>query len=805
MTKDFTPEFCKDSAISPSLYSAAIETTDNANQEVYEALDRHISLNGHTVPHNFGDTALFLQSEGGVWMAKPSNPMVSGDGRYQKYLCPSGKVTGPYLPPIPQDLRSSLLPKESAQGRSLSFWHSVQADPSVPILITEGGKKSLSGLSHGLVSIALSGVDGWNASKGSKELHPELSQFAYGARVFMIAFDQDSAPKTRKRVARAAGRLARALQTESPDIQVFIVQWAPVLGKGLDDLLATHGLQALTEAMGTAKVHDPLCFLDAKGARKLNPTSKLSQYFANEWGDTLAYRQQTQTFYGYSEGLWAELSKEGLGRMIQVDLDATAIGYGSALIPGIEEGLKLHLSVERWKESKNIPFQNGVLNVDDRTLSPHCPENNFTWQLPYNYDPSKTCPSIEQWLLEAQGGSDSRVQVLRAYLRAVVTGASHLQRFLELIGPGGSGKSTFSTLAVALVGRSNVSSTSIQELETNRFSTSAIYGKKLVIIPDADGYNKSVSVFKAITGGDEISYERKHKDAREPFVFGGMVIYVANQPLASVDTSSGLARRRLTVPFAIPVAPIARRRLIGVDDDGQISGEFRNEIPGLMNWVLDMSEEQMTLAALGLGEYSEALEGARLETLCTVNPLALWVTEATMVVEGHKAAVGTVRELSITDNGCTRKIIDRADLDLYPNYVQFCRDRGLNAISSVRFKRDLVGLCREQLGITGVFDGGRSRLDCDSKISIVVGLMLTPKEARTAVSVPVQTQVTTEIATEVTTETITQVKTETITQGTTETITQTAHAIDNAMDLTEDVFTFDFEYFPTDEGPNALN
>jgi putative DNA primase/helicase len=78
--------------------------------------------------------------------------------------------------------------------------------------------------------------------------------------------------------------------------------------------------------------------------------------------------------------------------------------------------------------------------------------------------------------LEAQDGDPQRVQLLRAYLKAIVTGRTDLQRYLECLGPGGTGKSTYTRLAIALVGLENTCITELKLLEGNRFETSGIYG-----------------------------------------------------------------------------------------------------------------------------------------------------------------------------------------------------------------------------------------------------------------------------------------------------------------------------------------
>jgi len=94
----------------------------------------------------------------------------------------------------------------------------------------------------------------------------------------------------------------------------------------------------------------------------------------------------------------------------------------------------------------------------------------------------------------------------------------------------------------------------LEHLEKNRFETSNLYKKKLLLFNDVERYGGSVSVLKALTGGDLIRNEQKFQtDAQKPFKFGGLVMITANEPIQTTDPTSGLARRRLTIPFNNPL------------------------------------------------------------------------------------------------------------------------------------------------------------------------------------------------------------------------------------------------------------
>ena len=82
---------------------------------------------------------------------------------------------------------------------------------------------------------------------------------------------------------------------------------------------------------------------------------------------------------------------------------------------------------------------------------------------------------------------------------------------LEVVGPGGRGKSTFANLCCALVGARNYASTTLNQLEQSRFEVASIKGKRLTLINDSERYGGSAQIFKALTGGDNLRFEEKNK------------------------------------------------------------------------------------------------------------------------------------------------------------------------------------------------------------------------------------------------------------------------------------------------------
>ncbi|WP_334191200.1 plasmid replication protein, CyRepA1 family (plasmid) [Synechococcus elongatus PCC 11801] len=238
-------EFCQSSAIAFSLFQRAIAVVpdveiDPLSHEVIstpiaDALGWSFTRFGQQARVN-QTAAVFVQESNEVWQLK----VFGGDSgkRTGSYWAPKGIGNRAYLPPVDKKTQRELI-GEYIRGL---FWDWIEAHPEVPLVITEGGKKSLSAISAGSVAIALYGCDCGNS--------PDLTRFLVQGRPIFIAFDQDAAAKTQARVNRGIARLAR--RAIAAGCSVRIAQWDPKLGKGLDDVIAAHGAEQWHQILAAA-------------------------------------------------------------------------------------------------------------------------------------------------------------------------------------------------------------------------------------------------------------------------------------------------------------------------------------------------------------------------------------------------------------------------------------------------------------------------------------------------------------------------------------------------------------------------
>jgi len=311
-----------------------------------------------------------------------------------------------------------------------------------------------------------------------------------------------------------------------------------------------------------------------------------------------------------------------------------------------------------------------VFNLQTNKLEAYN-DYTFNWQLPFKYNPISICPKIKKWLEVATQNDEGIKHFLICWMQAVLTGRHDLQKYLEIIGHGGTGKGTYTRIISALVGTENIIITDLKSLEKNRFETANLYGKRLVIITDAKYWGGEVSVLKAITGGDSIRYERKGVQGGESFLFEGLVLIASNENIKTSDYTSGLSRRRITVPFEHIISEEEKA------ENPDFEHQLHSELSGLFNVLISLKDDGVTQA---IRQPVDSIKKAKFEAELNTNSLLAWLHEKV-----EKCDFG--RESRIGDKSFDIKN------GMYANYVKYCEDNGNESVALKRFSELIITNC----------------------------------------------------------------------------------------------------------------
>lgn len=597
---------------------------------------------------------------------KPDKPhVVDGNKKPAKYLTASG---------VDPDAGFLEIPGNP------DYWLNTWSDRSAIRVWTEGAKKAGAILSAGWASPFLTGV--WNWGKDGK-LAYEVEKWATPGTTHALAFDSDylEKPECCKALKAFGSKLAARGCT------VLIVTWDSAY-KGADDLIVAMGREAFSDRVRSAqKFDDWLKGLEGQLAPKPEKprkpeSSEVARSLAERYRPFLAYDPQIGQWYRYEAkqaGVWSAETNDQINAMIQGELDARegVSGYNSGFVDSVRKLLQAYLLVSDWEEAEGIlPFTNGVLNLETMELTGHAPSNRLLWSLPRAYDPEATdWNAIAEWLDFATGGDRGLQKILLCFLNATLKRRADLQRFLHLTGPGGTGKGTFSRLAIALIGNQNTHSTSLSAICSDKYDLANAYRKRLVVLPDEDTFHGGLSKFKSLTGQDPLRAEFKFRSAFA-FTYDGMVLVGSNFPIFSGDHSSGMSRRALVVPFTHSV-PAGKRK--------NLDRAFAPELPALTNYILSIPDEVVTDTLLQLSDPAPAAIAQTWEYRMRSDNLASWVND-------HLVPTGDLNDWAFV--GQTR---DDAG-SLYASYSAITLATGGKPRSNREFSPALMDLLSNQLG-----------------------------------------------------------------------------------------------------------
>lgn len=579
------------------------------------------------------------------------------------------------------------------------YWHDLEAlkqrcwqiDGHPHLLITEGMFKAIMSCAHGLPTISLLGVEmGLTSAKddpqGKRYLVPSLERFAKAGFGFIFAFDADCAEN--RAVVEAERKLTHQLKKFGVPALSITGLWAVEQGKGMDDFIANQGIEAFREKLCKA-FERPVNEDGKQDTQKLPPANKTAEALADLYKEKLAWESEYQLWRHYGakhDGVWEVETVESVRGLIHAHLRCLPgfPPFNAAYVSSVLKILQSDLEVKEWDEQPGlIPLKDGVLDSRSLQLLPHSPGYRFTWQLPFNWsDSTGGCQPIEDFLTKITGNS-AIAEVLLCYLSAIATRRADLQRYLELIGGGGTGKSTFMALAKALAGKDNTVSSQLKLLESNQFETAKFYRKLLVLFPDSERWQGEVSVLKQLTGQDPIRYERKGVQQCKDFVYEGMVILSANEPPESSDRTSGQERRKLTIGLDNRIPEYEGRNLIK---------EFEPYLPGLLRRVLEISPERVTQLVKHTERHVPTLRDKKWTQMLETNPIAAWIDEALILSDEAKAYVG------IDDP-------EQSGRWLYANFCKHQKESGHRGVLPLkRFSSNLRDLLKNQMKVK-IFEG----------------------------------------------------------------------------------------------------
>ncbi|HBB2538204.1 TPA: DNA primase [Escherichia coli] len=309
--------------------------------------------------------------------------------------------------------------------------------------------------------------------------------------------------------------------------------------------------------------------------------SQRGEVLLEYYGRALAINDDSDVVHHYNGIVWVPVSDKELQRsMAKIFIDA-GISYSQNAIKFAVDTMKLSLPVMGGADRNLIGFSNGVFDTRTGNFREH---NKNDWllnasELPFS-PPAEGetlathAPNFWKWLRRSVADNDRKADRVLAALFMVLANRYDWQLFLEVTGPGGSGKSVMAEICTMLAGKANTVSASMKALEDAR-ERALVVGFSLIIMPDMTRYAGDGAGIKAITGGDKVAIDPKHKapySTRIPAV----VLAVNNNAMSFSDRSGGISRRRVIFNFSEVVPENERDPMLAEKIEGELAVVIRH-------------------------------------------------------------------------------------------------------------------------------------------------------------------------------------------------------------------------------------
>lgn len=429
---------------------------------------------------------------------------------------------------------------------------------------------------------------------------------------------------------------------------------------------------------------NPMPFIQVHGGAA---TPALNQMGASQrgevllahYGGDLAIHGDSDTVHHYNGVIWEPITDKDLQREMASIFNDAEIAYSQSGVKSTVETMKLSLTQMGTASRHIIGFNNGVFDLKLGTFRAHRRDDwlliasSVDFSQPAEGETLAThAPNFWRWLSHSVANNTRKADRVLAALYMVMANRYDWQLFLEVTGAGGSGKSVFAEVCTLLAGKGNTVSANMKALEESR-ERALLVGFSLIIMPDMARYAGDGAGIKAITGGDKVAIDPKHK-APYSMQIPAVVLAINNNAMTFSDRSGGISRRRVIFNFS-EVVPENER-------DSQLAEKIESELAVIIRHLLARFTDQ--------GEAKRLLhEQQKSEEALTIK------REGDSLVDfcGYLTAAAE----------CNGLLVGNAEIVpfnpwryLYHTYLAYMRGNGLTKpVSLTRFGTDMAGAMAE--------------------------------------------------------------------------------------------------------------
>lgn len=396
------------------------------------------------------------------------------------------------------------------------------------------------------------------------------------------------------------------------------------------------------------------------------------QKVAEKLGFGLGYSNSFH--YLYNGCYWEVINADELKELLVIVAERCNFHHHQIRIPEKTESLYNQFvfsskipNPEHDKDTIKINLNNGTFTIKgkDKFLAPFNSDDIFKYQLSFDYDPTAQAPMFMDFLNEVLPEKESQM-ILAEYMGYVLTRNLKLEKCLVLIGSGANGKSVVFDIVTALLGKDNVSSSTLSQLcNENGYFRVNLTNKLLNYSSELGGKNCNPDTVKQLISNEPVMARAPYKEAIELQDYAKMMFNVNVFP-KDIEQSPAYFRRFIFLPFNVTIPE-------NKQDKNLAKKIIKKELSGIFNWVLEgldriLKKEKFTGSPASKKQMAEIMR-----------------------------STSSINEF-LEDNGWIRSDENHEDLkSLYNDYKSFCQEVGRYPIGRNEFSKYLEVVMKFQI------------------------------------------------------------------------------------------------------------
>ncbi len=288
----------------------------------------------------------------------------------------------------------------------------------------------------------------------------------------------------------------------------------------------------------------------------LNAEEVMVDYLISKFHFRTILQDEKVEVWGYQQGIYVSfgqsLAREELRRILGKN-------FNQYIVNKVINKITADTYINSKQFFKNedaylLPVQNGLLDLKTFELKPFSNKKMFFSKLSVKYNPESKCPNIEKHFNNVLP-NESDVSLMQEAIGNCLLKKYTFQKAVMLVGSGRNGKGITLQLLTNLLGSTNTSAVTLEQLDNDLYALSNLHGKLANIGGDLNKTSlKNTGTFKSASGGDLISAPRKFLPPIE-FENYAKFFFACNELPLIYDDSRGFWDRWLYFDFPFTFVP----------------------------------------------------------------------------------------------------------------------------------------------------------------------------------------------------------------------------------------------------------